>query len=157
MSQPIRGKVARILNSKELALNVGSKDGVRVGMYFDILDPVGEDIADPDTGEVIGSLELPKVRVKIMRVQERLSLATTYRKKKKINVGGSGLGSPTRFAGSALSGLFLPPEFQTWQETLKTREKTWEDLSEEDSYVKSGDPAVQVLEPVDETVYVESN
>jgi hypothetical protein len=156
MSQPIRGKVARILNSKELALNLGSKDGVKLGMFFDILDPIGEDITDPDTGEVIGSLERPKVRVKIVRVQERLSLATTYRKK-KINVGGSGLGSPTRFAGSALTGLFLPPEFQTWQETLKTREKTWEDLSEEDSYVKTGDPAVQVLEPVDETVYVESS
>lgn len=156
MSQPIRGKVARILNSKELALNLGSKDGVKPGMFFDILDPIGEDITDPDTGEVIGSLERPKVRVKIIRVQERLSLATTYRKK-KINVGGSGLGSPTRFAGSALTGLFLPPEFQTWQETLKTREKTWEDLSEEDSYVKTGDPAVQVLEPVDETVYVESS
>ena len=156
MSQPIRGKVARILNSKELALNLGSKDGVKLGMFFDILDPIGEDITDPDTGEVIGSLERPKVRVKIVRIQERLSLATTYRKK-KINVGGSGLGSPTRFAGSALTGLFLPPEFQTWQETLKTREKTWEDLSEEDSYVKTGDPAVQVLEPVDETVYVESS
>lgn len=156
MSEPIRGKVARILNSKELALNVGSQDGVKVGMYFDILDPVGEDITDPDTGEVIGSLERPKVRVKIIRVQERLSLATTYRKK-KINVGGTGLGSPARIAGSALSGLFLPPEFRTWQETLKTREKTWEDLTEEDSYVKTGDPAIQVLEPVDETVYVESS
>jgi hypothetical protein len=156
MSKPIRGKVARILNSKELALNLGAEDGVRIGMYFDILDPIGEDITDPDTGEVIGSLERPKVRVKIIRVQERLSVATTYRKK-KINVGGAGLGSTPRFAGSALTGLFLPPEFLTWQETLKTQEKTWEDLSEENSYVKTGDPAVQVMEQVDETVTVESS
>jgi hypothetical protein len=156
MSKPIRGKVARILNSKELALNLGAEDGVRIGMYFDILDPIGEDITDPDTGEVIGSLERPKVRVKIIRVQERLSVATTYRKK-KINVGGAGLGSTPRFAGSALTGLFLPPEFLAWQETLKTQEKTWEDLSEENSYVKTGDPAVQVMEQVDETVTVESS
>jgi hypothetical protein len=151
MSQPIRGKVARILNSRELALNLGLEDGVMVGMFFDILDPIGEDIADPDTGEIIGSLERPKVRVKIIRAQERLSVATTFRKR-RLNIGGAGLANTTRFAGSALSGLFLPPEFTTKQETLKTQEKTWEDLSEENSYVKTGDPAVQVMEPVDETV-----
>lgn len=33
----------------------------------------------------------------------------------------------------------------TRYETLKTREETWEDLEEEDSYVKTGDPVVQVL------------
>jgi len=54
--KPIRGKVARILNSRELAINVGSADGVDVGMYFDVLDPKGEDVKDPDSGEVLGSL-----------------------------------------------------------------------------------------------------
>lgn len=65
--EAIRGKVARILNSRELAINVGAADGVKVGMYFDVLDPKGEDIKDPDSGEVLGSLERPKVRVKLRR------------------------------------------------------------------------------------------
>ena len=44
MADLIRGKVARVLNSREVALNVGLNNGVEVGMCFDILDPKGEDI-----------------------------------------------------------------------------------------------------------------
>jgi len=69
-SQPIRGKVARILNSRELVINVGSKDGVAVGMKFDVLEPKREEIKDPDTGEVLGSLARPKVRARVKSVQE---------------------------------------------------------------------------------------
>lgn len=139
--QPIRGKVARILDSRELAINIGSDDGVKEGMYFDVLDPKGEDIKDPDTGEVLGSLERPKVRVRVKSVQPRISVATTY-KQKQVNVGGSGsLVSTIKF-----SDLFLPPKYITTTETLKTEEKTWEDLDETKSYVKTGDPVVQVLE-----------
>ena len=50
-------------------------------------------------------------------------------------------------------GIGVPPlrqcftvKWVTKHETLKTEEKTWEDLDEVDSYVKIGDPVVQVLE-----------
>jgi hypothetical protein len=137
MTNPIRGKVARVLNSRELALNIGSEHGVRKGMLFDVIDLKGEDIVDPDTGDIIGSLERPKVRVRIISVQNRLSVASTY-KKERVNIGGAGIGTST------FSQLFLRPEYVTQHETLKTEEKTWEDLSEEESYVKHGDPVVQV-------------
>ena len=137
MTDLIRGKVAQVLNSRELALNIGSEHGVRVGMLFDVIDPKGEDIRDPDTGEVIGSLERAKVRVRIRTVQDKLSVASTY-KKERVNVGGVGIYT------SILPQLFLQPEYVTQYETLKTEEKTWEDLSEEESYVKHGDPVVQV-------------
>lgn len=137
MTNMIRGKVARVLNSRELALNIGSQHGVREGMLFDVIDPKGEDIVDPDTGDIIGSLERPKVRVKVISVQDKLSVASTY-KKERVNVGGVGIGT------SAISLLFMQPEYVTQYETLKTEEKTWEDISEEESYVKSGDPVVQV-------------
>jgi hypothetical protein len=134
----IRGKVARVLNSRELALNIGSQNGVRKGMLFDVIDPKGEDIVDPDTGGILGSLERPKVRVKVISVQDKLSVASTY-KKERVNIGGVGIGT------SAISQLFIqPPEYVTQYETLKTEEKTWEDISEEESYVKCGDPVVQV-------------
>jgi len=135
---PIRGKVARVLNSRELAINVGSRDGVVVGMYFDVLDPKGEDIRDPDSGEVLGSVDRPKVRVQVTKVQERLSVASTY-KKNEVNVGGRGVNF-----GLGLSDLLMPPRYVTRFETLKTTEKTWEDLDEKESYVKTGDPVVQV-------------
>ena len=143
--RPIRGKVARILNSRELAINVGSADGVVVGMYFDVLDTKGEDIRAPDSGEVLGSIERPKVRVRVVKVQDSLSVASTY-KARKINVGGQGL---SLGAGSTFSDLFMPPKYVTKYETLKTDEKTWEDLDEQQSYVKTGDPVVQVVAELD--------
>ena len=141
MAEPIRGKVAQILNSREMVINVGTDSGVTLGMHFEVLDAKGEDIRDPDTGELLGSVERPKVRVAVSKVQERLSVASTY-KKETVNVGGMGLGK----ISSPFSQIFMPAEIETRYETLKTEEKTWEDLDEEDSYVKIGDPVVQVLE-----------
>jgi hypothetical protein len=143
MSNSIAGKVARILNSRELAINKGSIDGVKIGMLFDVLDPKGEDIIDPVSLEILGSIERPKVRVKIIKVQERLSVASTY-KSREINVGGYAQDI------SRLSDLFKPPKYVKKFETLKTEETTWEDLEEQDSYVKTGDPVVLVIETKDE-------
>ena len=143
MPEPIRGKVAQILNSRELVINAGSNSGVAVGMRFEVMDAKGQDIKDPATGELLGSLERPKVKVEVSKVQERLSVASTY-KNETVNVGGGGL-----VVSSSLSQLFMPAKYETRYETLKTEEKTWEDLDEEDSYVKIGDPVVQVLEGTD--------
>lgn len=143
MAEPIRGKVARILTARELALNVGTKSGVHIGMYFDVLDPKGEDVKDPDTGQVLGSIDRPKVRVQVTKVQENLCIASTYRKT-EVNVGGQGVS-----INRSLSDLFMPPKIVTKYETLKTKEATWEDLNEADSFVKTGDPVVQVIEEID--------
>ena len=144
MIEPIRGKVAQVLNNREIAINLGTAKGVTIGMYFDVVDANGQNIKDPDTGEVLGSIERPKVRVKITRVQEKLSVATTYRSK-KVNVGGTGgirpLGPFTR--------ALMPPEWVTEYETLNKTVETPESLDEEDSAVQTGDPVVQVIE-VDE-------
>lgn len=139
---PIQGRVARVLSSRELALNVGANNGVELGMKFDVLDPKGDSITDPETQEKLGSVPRPKVRVKVILVQERLSVAATYRIK-KAQISGIGLGT------SALSGLFSQ-RLVDRVETLKTTEKTWEDLDESQSYVKTGDPVIQVLDPEDD-------
>ena len=134
MTEPIRGKVARILNSREIVINLGATTGVVVGMYFDVVDPKGEDIRDPDTNKILGSIDRPKVRVRVTKVQDELSLATTQ--EKRVNIGGIG----------NFSRLLMPPRWITQYESLRTKEKTWEDLSEEESYVKIGDPVIQVIE-----------
>jgi hypothetical protein len=139
----IRGKVARILNSRELVLNIGSNHGVAIGMKFDVLDPKAENITDPDSGEILGSIYRPKVRVKVISVQERLCLASTF-KKWKENEGGTG---GFLFEGiSNISSALMPPKWVTRYETLRTDESTWEDLEEEASFVKTGDPVVQIIE-----------
>ncbi len=147
MTDIIRAKVARILNSREIAITAGTSQGVEVGMLFDVLDQKGENICDPDTGEILGSIARPKVRVKVTQVQERIAVASTF-KKEKINVGGSGI-AIAEFG--LVSRAFMPPKYITKYETLKTDEKTWEDLNEEMSYVKSGDPIVQVIIDLNET------
>ena len=141
MTAPLRGKVARILNSRDMAINIGSRGGVAAGMRFDVIDASGQDIQDPDTGELLGSVERSKVRVEISRVQERFSVASTYRQE-RVNVGGTGLTG----IDSPISQFFMPAKWETRYETLKTEEGTGEDLHERDSYVRVGDPVVQVLD-----------
>lgn len=138
MSEPIRGKVARVLNSREIAISVGEARGAKLGMLFDVMDPKGEDIEDPDTGEMLGSIERPKVRVQVTKVQEKLSVASTF-KKYKENIGGE-------YNIGSFSKMLMPPKWIVKYETFKTDEKTWEDLNEDQSYVKVGDPVVQVIE-----------
>lgn len=138
---PIRGKVARILNSRELAINVGSDDGVTVGMRFDVLDRRGDEIKDPDTSEVLGSVSRPKVQVEVSTVQPRFSLARTFRTR-RTNVGGTGTAFDMGLG--PISRSLLPPRWVQAPETLKTSERTWEDLDESKSFVKIGDPVVQV-------------
>ena len=137
-SEPIRGKVAHILNSRELALNIGSEHGVELDMRFDVLDAASENIRDPDTDAVIGSVYRPKVRVRILQVQEKISVASTYRSK-SVNIGGSGTSL------KAWADLFSPPKWVREYETLRTNESTWENLDEKDSYVATGDPVLQIL------------
>ena len=126
----IHGKVAKILNTREVAINAGQDQGVQTGMLFDILAPAAQDIEDPDTGEVLGSIERSKVRVQITHVTRRVSVGRTYRR----------------------TGLF---DAMAWalvssSSSLKTADATWEDLDEADSYVATGDPVVQVLESASE-------
>ena len=43
----IRGKVAKLVNDRVIAITVGSNDGVKKGMYFRVLEPQGSDVSDP--------------------------------------------------------------------------------------------------------------
>lgn len=140
MSTPelIEGKVARVLNSRELVINRGSDDGVKPNMLFEVLDPEASEIPDPDTGEVLGSVYRPKVPVRAVIVEPRLSVARTYRKR-RVNVGGTG--------GIDVSALMRPPKWQEVWETFKSEEAAWEKISPAQSFVKVGDPVRQLVEP----------
>ena len=142
----IRGKVARILSTREVALNIGKEHGIEPGMLFEILYAAGMVIEDPDTGEALGSVDVPKVRVKVTRVYDKWSVASTYRTK-AVNVGGVGL--DTSSYQTLTAKLFQPPKWERRYETLRTRgsfEHSAQDLDEEDSYVTIGDAVVQVLD-----------
>ena len=145
MMEPIRGKVARVLNTREIAINVGTSQGVTLGMRFDVMDANEMDITDPDTGKVLGSLERPKVRVEIIHVQEDLSVAQTP--ETTVNLGGTGTLNLRDTLGPLARSLILPHWVTRYETLKKTGKNTKEELDEEDSRVKIGDPIVQVLEP----------
>ena len=74
---PIEGKVARVLNERDLVVNKGSEAGVKEGMKFKITEP-DIVIVDPDTKESLGMLNREKIRVNIVDVQPKFSIGKTY-------------------------------------------------------------------------------
>ena len=132
MTKPICGKVAEVLNDREIAINIGTDHGVDMGMYFDVLYPESGEIIDPDTKEVLGSIERKKVRVRVTEVQKKLAVASTYQSEQVTQ--GLHLGPFAR--------ALMPPSWITKYET----KNTWESLDGERHHVKIGDPIIQVIE-----------
>jgi len=140
-AERIEGKVARILTARELVINRGSDHGVEVGMRFAVLNRKGREILDPDTNEVLGSVELPKTFVKVISVDPKLSVARTFREFTTPAV----RGTVDTLASYASSFMITSSPEKTVVETLKTDEtKLKDELDEKDSFVKTGDPAVQI-------------
>jgi len=126
MTELITAKVARILNNTDLALNRGTDVGVEIGMKFAILSDAGADITDPDTGEVLDSVEIAKTLVKIISVTERLSVGRTFR----------------RYESAGIADMFTRGSSR--HETLNSDEsRVQQELDPRKSKVKVGDEAVQ--------------
>jgi hypothetical protein len=81
----ITGKVVGFINRREVIINVGSADGVKVGMQFAILVPGGVPIwseGDPPMGiepVLLGRIGVAKAVVKVVRVDgDHLSIGRTF-------------------------------------------------------------------------------
>ena len=135
--EPLRGKVARVLNEREVAINRGSNDGVEFGMEFNILNSETQEIKDPDTGETLGHLERAKIPVRVTSVYDRLAVATTFRFR-RVNVGGNGIGID----------VFTPPKWRNrYEKIIENGAKSKGDEPEFSKHVAIGDPVVQIIEP----------
>ena len=131
----IAGRVAGILNARELTVNVGSKAGVRVGMKFKVLAEKPVQVMDPETGKELGVVDRVKVRVEASEVQTEFSVCRTYR----TYTIGAGFFSST----GVLSDLMSAPRIT--HETLKADSSSFPPpLSEEESYVKKGDRVLEL-------------
>jgi hypothetical protein len=125
----IRAQVAQVLNSTDLAINRGAKDGVEVGMRFAILSDRGAEIKDPETGEVLGSIEIAKTLVKIISVTPRVAVGRTFR---------------TKGGASSIASALAYMTASERSETLRTDERrVQQELDPKDSFIKAGDQAVQ--------------
>ncbi len=72
----LKGKVALILDDRRAALNLGAGSGVAPGDAF-VIYLEGAEVADPDSGESLGRLELVKATVTVAHVQEKLCIVET--------------------------------------------------------------------------------
>jgi hypothetical protein len=138
----LRGKVARVLNDRELVINLGVKQGVIEGMLFDIQSQDEIDIMDPDTNELLGSTGRAKVRVRVTHVQEKLAVAQTYRKY-SVRTGGFAEKSPASEFFKSVARALTPATLE-FTETLKRETDVYKPLPEEESKVAIGDLAIQV-------------
>ena len=73
----VEGKVAKILNSREIVINKGAEDGVKTGMKFNVQERETT-IVDPDSNDNLGQLMRPKISVEVMQVDSRFSVARTF-------------------------------------------------------------------------------
>lgn len=130
----IEGQVAAIINERELAINRGSQHGVARGMKFEVLEPGGVAITDPETKTELGSVTIVKIRVRVTAVERKWAIAETF----EFVGGGAGGGL---FTAAAMLGYG-----SAHVRTLRTDEAIARPLSEAESYVKRGDPVREIQE-----------
>jgi hypothetical protein len=78
--EAITGKVVGFANNREVIMNVGKADGVKVGMRFVILVPGGVPVEFGEGDEKFTeNVEVPKSIVKVVRLSgDRLSIGRTF-------------------------------------------------------------------------------
>ena len=73
-------KVAEIINPYTVVINRGSTHGIYKGQKFLIYGASDKKIMDPDTGDVLGSLSIPKGEGVAVRVDELITVITSIDK-----------------------------------------------------------------------------
>lgn len=128
----LEGKVAQVLNERQIVVNIGRRDGVAEGMRFAVLADTPLEIPDPVTGLSLGTLDQEKVKVQATQVLDKMTVCTTYE---------------TRVVG----GIFFPDLSEAFSprrripKTLSAEEEAYPaPLSSNDSYVKIGDRVRQI-------------
>ena len=131
----IDGKIAKVLNTRELVINRGSEHGVAPDMEFAVMEPQFG-ILDPDTHESLGYMEREKIRVRVFETYPKFSLARTYE-------------TYTAHIPSAYEQAELASRGRTVTRVRKLlTESSGQNAStigQEGSTVKVGDPVVQIV------------
>ena len=134
-TRELAGRVASILNARELVINIGADKGVVLGMKFAVMADLLMPVLDPETGEVLDMIDREKVRVEVTEVRPKISICRTFRTRK---IPAGFLYCPLGF-----SNAFDPP--QVIEEELKIQDDSLPPLlSAEEGYVKINDRVIKV-------------
>lgn len=138
-SKRLEGRVAQVLNERELVITLGSEHGVTRGMKFAILSEKPLEIVDPTTNVTLDTIDREKVRVEANDVRGKITICRTYRM-----IGAVEPAMRLSAAAYSLQGLFGSAGRP---ETLNVRDSSLPPpLPPEQSYVKTNDRAIQVPE-----------
>lgn len=72
----IRGTIIRILDKRTVIINLGKEQGIGKGSEFRILAD-SEQVVDPSTGNVLGSVVVVKSKVRAIQVFDKFTIAAT--------------------------------------------------------------------------------
>lgn len=129
----VEGRVASILNARELVINIGSNTGVEPGQKFAVLAGTPIQVKDPGSGAILDEIDREKIRVEAHEVRARITICRTYRRK-----GGAGLGVGL---SSVMAAALAPSRLETLRADDSDKPPP---LSEKESYVKINDRVVVV-------------
>lgn len=75
------GKVVKIIDDYNLAINIGESDDVEIGQIY-LVYAVGEELFDPDTKESLGKIEIVKGKGRVTHVQDKLATLESIEEKR---------------------------------------------------------------------------
>ena len=73
-------KVIQIISDKRIVINAG-KNEVQTGDILRVIEKNSEEIVDPDTNEVLGTLDYIKATITVEYVYEHMSICKNYETK----------------------------------------------------------------------------
>jgi hypothetical protein len=133
-------KVAAILDNRRLVLSAGSAKGIKKDDKYMIYASEGKKITDPDSGKVLGELEIAKMPVRIIQLDEKFAVAETYRYK-EVNEGG------TLNSFTTISNYLVAPKIRREYDTFEVERHTRKEIDETRSIIKIGDIARPLKDP----------
>ncbi|MCP8859473.1 hypothetical protein LBW12_05470 [Latilactobacillus curvatus] len=72
-----RIQIIKIISRTEVIINAGSREGIKVGDAFNIVDTQNGTLKDPFTDEVLGHIEIYKNKLKAQQIFEKYSILST--------------------------------------------------------------------------------
>ncbi len=68
-------RVAKIIDDMNLIITGGSEDGIKIGDKMEIIDKSSDiKVKDPDTGEILGTLDATKGKVEVAKVFPHMAI-----------------------------------------------------------------------------------
>ena len=141
MTEPIKARIAEVIDNQTVAISAGATSGVKNGMRFKIFSEKKIDVLDPVSNEKLGELDIEKLRVQVTTLYDKFCLAETY-EYETINVGGNYSG--TSFA--TLNKLFEEPKLIKKRKTFDIDENEKRPINKTESIVRVGDRVEQLVE-----------